>query len=131
MILSLVRVIGVFAIAHALSHVILPLRGSFEPATLIRDYTPVVLFIVCTMGFLLAGAGLLGVRVLYMFISPLLVLASGLSTVAIVHLGQPDLWGGVALNAIFFALGLWRGYAGWPISAEPHDHYHEFHPVSR
>ena len=115
---------------HALSHAVLPMRGSFEPAMLIRDYTPIILYVVATCAFLLAGAGLLGLRFLTMFISPLLVLGAGLSTVAIVHLGQTDLWGGVAFNALFFVLGLWRGYAGWPDGGEQHDRYAALHPAS-
>lgn len=111
---SFVRVLGVLAIVHGLSQAILPLRGSFEPASAVRDYTPILLYIVSTIGFLLAGIGLLGVRRLSRFISPLLVLAAGLSSVAIVRLGDADLVGGVALNVVLMALGLWRGYAGWP-----------------
>lgn len=112
--LSVVRLLGVLAIAHALSHVILPLRGAFQPAYLIGDYTPIILYIVCTTGFLVAGIGLLGLRALTPFISPLMVLASVLSSVALFRLGDGDLIFGAVLNAAFFAVGLWRGFAGWP-----------------
>ena len=111
---SFVRTLGVLAIAHALSHVLLPMRGAFEPAYLISDYTPILLFVASTSGFLIAGIGLLGWRVLNIFISPLLVLSSGLSSVAILHLGDGDLIGGIVLNAAFFFLGLWRAFPGWP-----------------
>jgi hypothetical protein len=114
MTMTVVRLLGVFAIAHALSHTILPLRGSFQPAYEIRDYIPIILYIVCTTGFLAAGMGLLGLRVLNMFISPLLVLSAVLSCVAVARLGDMDLVGGALLNVVFFVVGLWRGYAGWP-----------------
>jgi hypothetical protein len=112
--LSVVRLLGVLAIAHALSHIILPLRGSFQPAYLIRDYTPILLYIVCTSGFLIAGIGLVGLRLLTPFVSPLLVLSSVLSSVALVRLGDVDLIFGALLNAAFFGIGVWSAFAGWP-----------------
>ena len=107
------RLLGVFAIAHALTHSILPMRGSFEPAYTIRDYTPIILYLVCTSGFLLAGMGLLGVRVLNVLISPMLVLSGVLSSVAIVRSGDTVLLIGVLVNAILIAVGLLHAYAGW------------------
>ena len=112
--ISFVRLLGVFAIAHALSHAMLPIRGSFDAGLPIRDYTPILLYIASTMTFLIAGVGLLGLRALNVFISPLLVLGAALSSVAIVRFGDWDFALGIALNAAFFALGLWRGFAGWP-----------------
>lgn len=120
MTISVVRTIGWLAIAHGLSHAILPLRGSFLPAVLIGDWTPVLLYIVSTVGFVAAGLGLLGLRPLHMAISPLLVLSSGLSLVAIQHVRQADLWFGGAFDAAFFFVGLWRAYAGWPVSVRRH-----------
>jgi hypothetical protein len=129
--ISFVRLLGVFAIAHALSHAILPVRGSFDAGLLLRDYTPIILYVVSTMAFLIAGVGLLGLRALNAFISPLLVLGAALSSVAIVRFGDWDFALGIALNAAFFALGLWRGYAGWPVSdAEQDDFAHVWPPAS-
>jgi hypothetical protein len=70
------------------------------------------------VGFVAAGLGLLGLRPLDRAISPLLVLASGLSLVAIVRFADPSLWFGGACNVALLLLGLWRGYGGWP--AHPH-----------
>ena len=124
--ISVARLLGVFAIAHALSHAILPLRGSFQPVYLIRDYTPVILYVVCTSGFLIAGVGMLGLRLLNPFISPLLVLSSALSCVALFRLGDAGLAGGVMLNAALFLVALWGGFAGWPskdpVEVDPFDH---------
>jgi hypothetical protein len=111
---NFVRTLGVIAIAHAVSHAILPVRGSFEPAWLVRDYTPILLYILTTIGFIIAGLGLFGVRRLTLFISPLLVLSSALSSVAIVRFGDRDLFPALALNVVLLVLGLWRSYAGWP-----------------
>lgn len=112
--LSMVRVLGWLVIAHGVSHAVLPLRGSLAPATLIDDWTPAVLYAVGMVGFVTAGFGLLGLRPLDRAISPLLVLASGLSLVAISRFGDPRLWFGAACDVSLLILGLWRAYSGWP-----------------
>ena len=112
--LAVVRVLGWLVIAHGLSHAVLPLRGSIEPALLIGDWTPVVLYAVAMVGFVAAGLGLLGLRPLDVAISPVLVLASGLSLIAIVRFADPTLWFGGACDVILLSLGLWRAYGGWP-----------------
>jgi hypothetical protein len=112
--LTTVRVLGWLVIAHGLSHAVLPLRGSLSPVFEIGDWMPVALYIVGMIGFVAAGLGMLGLRPLEKVVSPGLVLASGLSLVAIVRFGDPTLWMGGALDAILLVVGLWRGYAGWP-----------------
>lgn len=116
---SVVRALGWLAILHGLSHAVLPLRGSLAPAIAIGDWTPVLFYTVSLIGFVIAGLGLLGLRPLAGAISPLLVLSSGLSIVAIQRLGHPDLWPGAAFDIAFFLLGLWRASAGWPAFARP------------
>jgi hypothetical protein len=54
--LALVRVLGWLVIAHGVSHAVLPLRGSIEPAVLLDDWTPVVLYGAAMIGCV--GAGL-------------------------------------------------------------------------
>ena len=112
--LAVVRVIGWLVIAHGLSHAVLPFRGSIEPAVLIDDWTPVVLYGVAMVGFVAAGLGLLGMRPLDSAISPLLVLASGLSLIAVVRFADPSLWFGGACDVALLLVGLWRAYGGWP-----------------
>jgi hypothetical protein len=124
MALGMVRILGWLVIAHGLSHAVLPLRGSLAPAMLIGDWTPVALYGIGMVGFVAAGLGLLGLRPLDRAISPLLVLASGLSLVAIVRFADPSLWFGGACNVVLLLLGLWRGYGGWP--AHP-DHRRAWH----
>jgi hypothetical protein len=114
MALGTVRALGWLVIAHGLSHAVLPLRGSIGPASLVDDWTPVVLYAVGMMGFVAAGLGLLGLRPLDRAISPLLVLASGLSLVAIVRFQDPSLWFGAASDVVLLLIGLWRAYGGWP-----------------
>lgn len=118
--LGIIRVLGWIAIAHGLSHAVLPLRGSLAPAYEANDWMPLVLYTVSMVGFVAAGLGLLGLRALTPAISPLLVLASALSLVAIQRLGHADLWIGGMFDAAFFFLGLWRAYAGWPVSGRDH-----------
>ena len=115
MTLGVVRILGWLVIAHGLSHAVLPLRGSIEPAMVIDDWTPVVLYGVAMVGFVAAGLGLLGLRPLDAAISPLLVLASGLSLVAIVRFSDPSLWFGAVGDMTLLLLGLWRAYGGWPM----------------
>lgn len=112
--LNVVRVLGWLVIAHGLSHAVLPLRGSTAPAWLIEDWVPVGLYMIGMVGFVGAGLGMLGLRPLDRAISPVLVLASGLSLVAIVRLGDPTLWFGAGVDAGLLVIGLWRAYGGWP-----------------
>jgi hypothetical protein len=114
MTLTLIRALGWLVIAHGLSHAVLPLRGSIAPALLVNDWIPVGLYAIGMIGFVAAGLGLLGYKPLDRAISPLLVLASGLSLVAIVRFADPGLWFGGACDAALLVLGLWRSYAGWP-----------------
>jgi hypothetical protein len=114
MALGMVRILGWLVIAHGLSHAVLPLRGSIAPAMAIDDWTPVALYAVAMVGFVAAGLGLLGLRPLDSAISPLLVLASGLSLVAIVRFSDSSLWFGGACDVALLFLGLWRAYGGWP-----------------
>jgi uncharacterized protein YndB with AHSA1/START domain len=111
----MVRVLGWLVIAHGLSHAVLPLRGSLAPALLVDDWTPVGLYGVAMVGFVAAGLGLLGLRPLDRAISPILVLASGLSLVAIVRFADPSLWFGAVCDVVLLILGLWRAYGGWPV----------------
>lgn len=112
--LGMARVLGWLVIAHGLSHAVLPLRGSLAPAIQISDWMPLGLYAIGMIGFVAAGLGLLGMRPLDRAISPLLVLASGLSLVAIVRFADPTLWFGAACDVVFLVVGLWRAYGGWP-----------------
>src|SRR5690349_20649069 len=112
--LAIVRVLGCLVILHGLSHAVLPLRGSLAPGLLIDDWVPVGLYAVGMVGFVAAGLGLLGLRPLDRAISPLLVLASGLSLVAIVRFADPTLWFRAACDVALLVIGLWRAYGGWP-----------------
>ena len=112
--LGTVRILGWLVLAHGLSHAVLPLRGSLAPTMLIDDWTPAVLYAVGMVGFVASGLGLLGQRPFDRAISPLLVLSSGLSLVAVIRFGDPSLWFGAASDVVLLALGLWRAYGGWP-----------------
>ena len=111
---GLTRILGWLVVAHGLSHAVLPMRGSLAPAFLIDDWTPVLLYAFSMCGFVAAGLGILGLRPLDKAISPVLVLSSGLSLVAISRLGDPTLWFGAACDAALLLTGLWRAYSGWP-----------------
>ena len=112
--LGLVRVLGWLVIAHGVSHAVLPLRGSLGPSVTIDDWIPIGLYAFGMIGFVTAGLGILGLKPLDRAISPLLVLASGLSLVAIVRFADPSLWFGAACDVLLFFTGLWRAYGGWP-----------------
>jgi hypothetical protein len=114
MALGTVRILGWLVLAHGLSHAVLPLRGSLAPTVMVDDWTPALLYGISMVGFVAAGLGLLGVRPFSRAISPLLVLASGLSLVAIVRLGDPELWFGAAWDVALLATALWRSHGGWP-----------------
>jgi hypothetical protein len=112
--LGLVRVLGWLVIAHGLSHAVLPLRGSLGPSIAIDDWIPVGLYAIGMVGFVAAGLGLLGLKPLDRAISPLLVLASGLSLIALVRFADPTLWFGAVCDGALLLVGLWRAYGGWP-----------------
>ena len=114
MALTLVRILGWLVIVHGLSHAVLPMRGSLAPV-LAGDWIPVGLYGLSMVGFVAAGLGLLGALPLAGVISPLLVLASGLSLVAIFVLDDPRLWFGAACDVSLLVVGLWRAYGGWPL----------------
>jgi hypothetical protein len=112
--LGMVRVLGWLVIAHGLSHAVLPLRGSLGPSVAIDDWVPVGLYAVGMVGFITAGVGILGLKPFDRAISPLLVLSSGLSLVALVRFADPTLWFGAVCDALLLLLGLWRAFGGWP-----------------
>jgi hypothetical protein len=114
MTLAVVRVLGWLVIAHGLSHAVLPLRGSLGPVMLIDDWIPAGLYAFGLVGFVAAGLGILGLRPLDRAISPLLVLSSGLSLIALARFGDPTLWFGAACDVVLLVIGLWRAYGGWP-----------------
>lgn len=114
MTLTMARILGWLAIAHGLAHAVLPMRGFLAFQAWEGDLMPTALYSISMVGFVAAGLGMLGVRPLDRVISPLLVLASGLSLVAIFVLGDPRLWPGTAFDLVLLPIGLWRGYAGWP-----------------
>jgi hypothetical protein len=124
--LAVVRVLGWLVIAHGLSHAVLPLRGSLGPSIAIDDWIPVGLYAIGMVGFVAAGLGLLGLKPLDRAISPLLVLSSGLSLIALVRFADPTLWFGAACDVTLLGVGLWRAYGGWP--AHP-AHGPEWHTV--
>ena len=112
--LMVVRVLGWLVIAHGLSHAVLPLRGSLAPALAIDDWIPAGLYAIGMIGFVGAGLGLLGFKPLDRAISPLLVLASGLSLVALVRFADASLWFGALCDVGLLLLGLTRAPRGWP-----------------
>lgn len=114
MALTLVRILGWLVIAHGLSHAVLPMRGFLAYQAWDGDLMPAALYSVSMVGFVAAGLGLLGVRPLDRAISPLLVLASAWSLVALFVLGDSRLWFGAVCDLALLPIGLWRGYAGWP-----------------
>jgi azurin len=122
MALTIVRILGWLVIAHGLSHAVLPMRGSLVP--LGDGWMPVALYGISMVGFVAAGLGLLGRQPFDRFISPLLVLASGESLVAIFCLGDPGLWYGAACDVALLVVGLWRAFAGWPTHPSHHPIWH-------
>jgi hypothetical protein len=111
---AMVRVLGWLVIAHGVSHAVLPWRGSLTPGLMTEDWVPVGLYGVAMVAFAAAGLGLLGLRPFNRTISPLLVLAAGLSLVAIVRFADPTLWFGAVCDVVLLILGLWRAHGGWP-----------------
>ena len=111
--LGVARVLGWLVIAHGLAHAVLPMRVSLTSTMTIDDWIPVGLYAIGMVAFVAAGLGLVGVRRLAGAISPLLVLASGLSLVAIFRFGDRTLWFGGFCDAALLLVGLWRGYGGW------------------
>jgi hypothetical protein len=117
-------VLGWLVIAHGLSHAALPQRGSLGPTVLVDDWTPVALYAVGLVGFVAAGLGMLGFKPLDRVISPLLVLASGLSLVAITRFADPGMWLGAVCDVLLLLVGLWRASGGWPAHPSHGPYWH-------
>ncbi len=112
----LVRIaFGLFVVGHGLAQAVVPMRGLMPPEVLAgRDAMPIVLYAVATLGFLVAGLGLLGITPFTSAVRPLLVLASTYSIVALYRLGQPDLWAGAAIDGALLMIGLTGVYRYLP-----------------
>jgi azurin len=115
MALTLTRILGWLVIAHGVSHAVLPMRGSLAPLLSDGDWVPIALYAGSMIGFVAAGTGILGLRPFDRAISPLLVVASGWSLIAIMRLDDPGLWFGAVCDVALFLTGLWRAFAGWPV----------------
>jgi hypothetical protein len=112
---GVVRLLGWLVIAQGLSHAMLPLRGAIGLAVLLDDVIPAGLYGFGMVGFVAAGLGLLGVTPLARAISPLLVLASGFSLIAIVRFADASLWFGAVCDVALLLVGLWRAQSGWRV----------------
>jgi azurin len=123
MTLTFVRILGPLVIAHGLSHAVLPMRGSLAPLAY-GDWIPIALYGIAMAGFVAAGLGLLGLKPFMHFVSPLLVLSSAYSLIALFALGDPALWVGAASDVALLFLGLWRAFAGWPAHPSHHPWLH-------
>lgn len=121
MTLSMVRILGWAVIAHGLFHSALPMRGALAPLASSDNWMPVALYGVSMVGFVAAGLGMLGLKPLHRAISPLLVLSSAWSLVAIFTLGDPDLTVGAAVDLLLLPFALWRSFSGWPSSRAADD----------
>jgi hypothetical protein len=110
---AVIRMLGWLVIAHGLSHAVLAIHGGLT-ATLWVDAIPVGLYAIGMIGFVSAGLGLLGLHPFVSALGPLLVLASGLSLVAVAQFGESALWFGGFCDAALLLIGVWRGYSGWP-----------------
>lgn len=114
------RWVGVLAILQGLALAVLPLRGLAAASVRAGDWMPVVLYVVGMVGFVAAGLSLIGVLPLRRVVSPLLVLASALSLVAMTLLGVQGGVVGAVLSAVLLLVGLWRGAVGWPTPTDHH-----------
>lgn len=114
----LVRIaFAVFVIAHGLAQAVVPLRGLVPPSALTGgDAMPIVIYGVATIGFLVAGLGLLGLTPFTRATRPALVLASTYSLVALYRLGDADLWIGSAIDGALLMAGLTGVYRYLPES---------------
>lgn len=117
--------IGMLVIAHGLAHAVLPLRGGMDPATLPKDFGPVILYSVAVLGFTIGGLGIIGWRPFSAAARPALVLASAYSLIGMSRMGQGDLWWGVALDLVLLLAGLTGVYRHLPVMPPSrHKHAH-------
>jgi hypothetical protein len=114
--LRLVRTaLAVLVIAHGLAQAVIPMRGLMTPAVLAGgDAMPIILYAFATLGFLVAGLGLLGLTPFTAATRPALVVASAYSLIALYRLGYPDLWLGAAIDGALLMVGLTGVYRFLP-----------------
>jgi hypothetical protein len=99
------------------------MRGLMPPEVLNGgDAMPIILYAVATLGFVVAGLGLIGVRPFTSAIRPLLILASAYSLIALYRLGQGDLWMGATIDFLLLITGLTvvHRYLPQPSAADHH-----------
>ena len=107
--------LGLFVIGHGLAQAVVPMRGVLPPDVLTGgDAMPILLYAVATLGYVVAGLGLIGVTPFTSATRPLLVLASVYSLVALYRLGQPDLWIGASIDGALLVTGLTGAYRHLP-----------------
>jgi hypothetical protein len=97
---------ALFVIAHAAAHALLPLQEFLSPEHLANDPGPLILLGVVAIGFIVAGAGLLGVWPFKTLIRPALVLASAYSLIAIWRMGHGGFWWGAPADLVLLAIGV-------------------------
>jgi hypothetical protein len=110
------RLLGCVVIAHAVANALLPMHGALSTAPLSAVSSPGALYALSLAGFSAAGLGLLGLRLFRCVICSLLVLSAGLSLVALVRFPDAASVFAIGCNLLLLALGLWRGYRGWPVA---------------
>jgi hypothetical protein len=107
---------GLFVVAHGLAHSLLPLRGGMDPATLPKDFMPMILYGVAVIGFCVAGLGITGWRPFSFATRPALVLAAAYSLIGMVRMQTGDAWG-VTADVVLLLLGLTGLYQRLPMPA--------------
>lgn len=105
--------IGILVVAHGLAHALLPLRGGIDPATLPKDFMPMILYSVAVIGFCIGGLGILGWRPFRYATRPALVLAAAYSLIGMFRMQTGDAFA-VTADVTLLLVGLTGIYRRLP-----------------
>jgi hypothetical protein len=116
---------GLVVVIHGMAHAMLP-REWAAPERLALDFMPLILFSVGSLGFILSGLGLLGLRPFTSMLRPVMVVAAAYSLVLIWRFGQGGLWWLSGIDVALFLIAITGLYRRLP-AAGAIDDRHELH----
>jgi len=92
--------LGIALVLHGLGNAVLPLRGVDHLAPGQWSAGVILFYEVAILGFIAAGLGVLGIRILRGVAGEVAMVSGAASLMAWVELGQRDLWLGMMLSAL-------------------------------
>ena len=111
---------GLFVIAHALAHTVLPTRGSMDPSMGPIYFVPLMFYSVAAVCLMSAGLGVFGIRPFPAVMRPAMVLGAAYSLIGLIFTSESVLWFGVAGDVVLLVTGVTGSYRHLPSPMPSH-----------